>query len=138
MPKPSNVALAPAAAASAADPTSRRRRRDFSAAEKLRIVEQANACTEPGQLTALLRREGIYSSHLSAWRKKLRLRGTEGLDAAKPGRKPSRDEKDKAIEELERKNAQLEKRLELAQKLIELQKKASELLGIELGSDEKR
>lgn len=135
MPKPSNVSVAHAVAAEAPP---KRPRRDFSAAEKLRIVEEANACTEPGQIAALLRREGIYSSHLATWRKKLRLKGSEGLGVAKPGRKPSRDDRDKRIEELERKAAHLEKKLALAQQLLALQKKASELLGIDLATDETR
>jgi transposase len=116
----------------------RRARRVFSVADKLRILKEAEACTERGQLGALLRREGIYTSHLSAWRKEMRLHGTAGLDPKKPGRKPLRDEKDKRIAELEKKASRLESKLSLAYKLLELQKKASEILGVTLpsGSDD--
>jgi transposase-like protein len=111
------------------------RRRVFSAAEKLRIVREAAACTKRGETEALLRREGIYSSHLAAWRKQLALHADEALAARKPGRKPKLDVKDRRIAELEKRAARLEAKLELAEKLIELQKKVSSLLGINLASD---
>ena len=111
-------------------------RRSFTAAEKLRIVREAAACTERGAVAALLRREGIYSSHLAAWRKQLELYGSEALTGRKRGRKPKRDAKDLRIAELEKRAARLEAKLELAQKLIALQKKASEILGIDLATDE--
>jgi transposase len=111
-------------------------RRRFTAAEKLRIVREAAACTERGSIEALLRREGIYSSLLTAWRKQLALRGIEGLTPRTPGRKPKLDAKDRRIAELEKKSARLEAKLSLAEKLIALQKKASELLGIELESED--
>jgi transposase len=60
------------------------KRRLFTAAEKLRIVKEADACG-PGEVGALLRREGIYSSHLSTWRKALGLHGTAGLGQVKRG-----------------------------------------------------
>ena len=112
------------------------KRRSFSPAEKLRILRQADACSERGEVEALLRREGIYSSHLSAWRKALGRYGSDGLSARKPGRKPKRDAKDLRIEVLEKKSARLERELSLARKLIELQKKVSEILGIQLPTDE--
>ena len=115
-------------------PTPGKRRR-FSASEKLRIVREAAACTQRGAIEALLRREGIYSSLLTAWRKQLALHGSDGLAPRTPGRKPKFDAKDRRIQELEKKAARLEARLSLAEKLIALQKKASELLGIELESD---
>jgi transposase len=112
------------------------RRRTFTAAEKLRIVREAAACTERGAIEALLRREGIYSSLLTSWRKQLALRGSEGIASRTPGRKPKLDAKDRRILELEKRAARLEAKLALADKLIALQKKASELLGIELASDD--
>jgi len=108
------------------------RRRFFSASEKRRILEAAAACRERGAIEALLRREGIYSSHLAAWRKQLSLRG---LVAQKPGRKPKLDAKDKRIAQLEKHAARLEAKLELAGKLIDLQKKVSAILGIDLARD---
>lgn len=110
------------------------KRRRFSAAEKLRIVREAALCEERGEVATLLRREGIYSSHLAAWRKQLALHGTEALAGRKPGRKPRLDAKDRRIAELEKRAAKLEAKLTLAEKLIALQKKASEILGIDLAT----
>lgn len=112
-----------------------RRRRKFTAAEKLRIVEAAAACAEGlgfGTVSALLRREGIYSSQLAEWRGALRRKGTEGLDEQKPGRKPSEDAR---VAELERQLSRLRSKLDIAEKVIALQKKASEMLGIALESE---
>jgi transposase len=111
------------------------RRRSFSASEKLRIVREAAACAERGGVEALLRREGIYSSLLAAWRKQLALHGSEALAGRKPGRKPKLDAKDRRIAELEKHAARLEAKLSLAEKLIDLQKKVSVILGINLASD---
>ena len=112
------------------------RRRSFTAAEKLRIVRQAAACIRRGEVEALLRREGIYSSLLSAWRKQIDLHGTEALVGRKPGRKPKQDAKDLRIAELEKRAAKLEAKLSLAGKLLDLQKKAASILGIDLASDD--
>lgn len=112
------------------------KRRTFTAAEKLRIVRAAAACTERGEVEALLRVEGIYSSHLAAWRKQLALSGSDGLASRKPGRKPKHDAKDRRIAELEKRTSRLEAKLSLAEKLIALQKKASEILGIELARED--
>lgn len=112
------------------------KRRIFTAAEKLRIVRAAAACTERGSVEALLRREGIYSSLLASWRKQLGLHGTNGLAGHKPGRKPKMDAKDRRIAELEKRTAKLEAKLVLAGKLLDLQKKAASILGINLASDE--
>jgi transposase-like protein len=106
----------------------RRLRRSFSAEDKRRIVAEADACNERGQLTALLRREHLYSSQLATWRAQLEQQGQLGLEAKKPGRKPLKDAKDRRIEELERDKSKLERKLLIAEKLIELQKKAQELL----------
>ena len=140
-----SVALAPALAAQGTAPRpsgvsvetvpKRGKRRSFSAAEKLRIVRQAASCTKRGEVEALLRREGIYSSHLTAWRKQLVLHGSEALAGRKPGRKPKLDAKDRRIAELEQRAARLEAKLSLAEKLIDLQKKVSAILGINLATD---
>ena len=136
MPKPTNIrsiaSKASAEKGAALESTPKRSRRSFTAAEKLRIVKEAAACTGRGEVEALLRREGIYSSHLSNWRQQLERRGTEGLVAARPGRKARLDAKDRRIQELERKTKRLERELLISQKLIELQKKAHEMLGIAL------
>src|SRR5690606_22395058 len=92
-----------------------------------------------GALEALLRREGIYSSHLSAWRQQLAARGTAGLASQKPGRKPKLDENERKLLALTKRNAELERKLAIAHALIELQKKAHELLGMALPeNDESR
>jgi transposase len=106
----------------------RRLRRRFSAEDKRRILEEANSCTERGELSALLRRERLYSSQLATWRAQLEHEGRFGLEAKEPGRKPLKDAKDRRIEQLEHDKGKLERRLLIAEKLIELQKKAQELL----------
>jgi transposase-like protein len=106
----------------------RRLRRRFSAEDKRRILEEADSCTERGELSALLRRERLYSSQLSTWRAQLEHEGQTGLEAKKPGRKPLKDAKDRRIEQLEHDKGKLERKLLIAEKLIELQKKAQELL----------
>ena len=100
----------------------RRLRRRFSSNDKRRILAEADACTERGQLAALLRRERLYSSQLASWRIQLEQEGQFGLEAKKPGRKPLKDTKDRRIEELERDKSKLERKLLIAEKLIELQK----------------
>ena len=109
---------------------STRRRRHFDAAYKARIVGAADACRGAGEIGALLRREGLYSSHLAAWRGALRKRGVEGLQQK---RGPAAKSKPSAREvDLERENRKLEKRLAKAEAIIAFQKKAHELLGIPL------
>jgi len=71
----------------------RRLRRRFAAEEKRRILAEAESCTERGQLTALLRRERLYSSQLATWRTQLEQEGQSALEAKKPGRKPLKDAK---------------------------------------------
>ncbi|WP_433935347.1 hypothetical protein AB3662_11575 [Sorangium cellulosum] len=100
------------------------KRRKISAAEKLRVVREAAACTQRGDIEPLLRREGIYSSLLAAWRKPLALHGSEALAERKPGRKPKQDAKDRRIAELEKRSARLAEKLALAEKLIDLPKKS--------------
>ena len=104
-------------------------RRKFSAAYKLRIVEEADRCTEQGQIGALLRREGLYSSQLSKWRK---LRAQGQLDALSPqqrGRKALQPSEVEAAR-LRRETERLRARLEQAELIIDVQKKLSQLLGL--------
>jgi len=110
----------------------RQQRRRFSAEAKRRILEEADACSSRGELAALLRREGLYSSHLSNWRAQLARDGDRGLEPKRAGRKPAKDAKDRRIEQLERRNAKLERKLEISRKVIDLQVKAHEVLGIAL------
>jgi transposase-like protein len=113
----------------------KRRRRVFSAADKLRIVKEADRCLasgERGALGALLRREGLYSSLVSSWRTQLGAHGAASLDAKKAGRKPKFTEAERLNAQLLKRNAELERKLHIANVLIALQKKAHELLGIAL------
>ena len=112
----------------------RRQRRRFTLEQKRALVKEADGATGRGEVAALLRREGIYSSHLSAWRKQLREQGEAGLEPKQPGAKPKRDAKDRKIEKLEREKARLEHELLVAKKLIELAGKAHEILGVALPS----
>ena len=114
----------------------RRQRRKFTPEERERILREADACTKRGELGALLRREGIYSSHLSSWRAARKREGLAGLQDKKPGPKPTKDAKDRMIEQLEKRNAKLEKELRISKALIELQEKAHEILGIALPGKE--
>ena len=111
----------------------RAKRRRFEAAYKLRVLAEADRCTEAGQLGELLRREGLYSSHLTTWRQQRDAGALEALGAKKRGRKPKR--KDAVAvenERLRRENRRLMERLRQAETIIEVQKKVSEMLGIPL------
>ena len=103
-------------------------RRQFTAEEKLRIVEEADACHGPGEIGALLRREGIYSSYLSRWRQARDRGELDGLSTKKRGPK-RKVPKEHAT--LQRENKRLQARLERAEMIIEVQKKLCELLGVE-------
>jgi transposase-like protein len=113
-------------------------RRRFTAAEKLRVLREADGCTKSGELSALLRREGLYSSQLAAWRAARRRGELAGLTprARGPKAKPV-DPRDRRLVEQAREIERLRARLERAEGLIEVQKKVSQLLGIPLASDAK-
>jgi transposase-like protein len=107
-------------------------RRRFTTDYKRKIVGEADACTTPGTIGALLRREGLYSSHLTTWRA-ARERGE--LAGAPKKRGPARrvlDPRDKRITELERERTRWQKRAERAEALVELQKQVAALLGTPL------
>ncbi len=104
----------------------RARRRSFTAEYKRRILQEADLCTQSGQVGALLRREGLYSSHLTVWR---RQREQGELGVQKRGPSPA-DPTAKEMERMRRENERLRKRLEQAETIIEVQKKLSNLLGI--------
>jgi len=107
------------------------RRRQFSVSEKRRIVAAANGCRKPGELGALLRREGIYSSMLANWRKQIARANETALAPRRRGPKadPARAEKLR-IEQLERDKARLERELAQARLIIDVQKKVAALLGV--------
>lgn len=111
----------------------RPRRRKFPAKYKLQMVEEADACTRQGEIGALLRREGLYSSHLTTWRRLRDSGALAGLTPRKRGRKanPAKEET-RRMEVLERENQRLRERLAKAEIIIDVQKKVSSLLGIPL------
>lgn len=105
------------------------KRRQFTAQYKLRIVREADACTELGQIGELLRREGLYSSHLSKWRQQ-RARGQlQSLAPKKRGCK-SQDPSAAELAQLRRENERLRVQLEQAEIIIDVQKKLAKLLGL--------
>jgi transposase len=111
--------------------------RRFSAKEKLRILKEADACTQPGEIGALVRREGIYSSYLSRWRRARDQGELDGLSAKKRGPKKTADrELAKEIAALRRENERLQARLKQAETIIDVQKKLSQILGVELPAQE--
>src|SRR5438445_10411308 len=106
------------------------RRRRFTATEKLRVLKEADGCTRPGELGALLRREGLYSSHLSAWRAARQRGELAGLKPRARGPKPRPvDPRDRKIAELERETRRLQARLERPEGLNEVRKKGPPLRG---------
>ena len=108
-------------------------RRQFTAEYRLRIVEEADRCTRPGEVGRLLRREGLYTSHLSAWRKSRRSGSLQGLTPKKRGAKPAEPNPlSPKVRQLEAKVARLEKELATAHTILEVQGKVAGLLGFSL------
>ena len=108
-------------------------RRRYTAEYKLRVLREAEVCSGHGEIGALLRREGLYSSNLTAWRKQREKGELEGLKQRRRGPLPKqRNPLADKVRALERENARLKVRAERAEGLVELQKKVSEILGIEL------
>ena len=103
-------------------------RRRFSAEHKRRILQEADACTQPGEVGALLRREGLYSSHLTTWRQQRERGELQGLTPAKRGRKA--DPQAAEIARLQRENERLKAQLARAELIIDVQKKLSQMLGL--------
>jgi transposase-like protein len=112
--------------------TEQAKRRRFTAEYKLRILREADACKGDGDLGALLRREGLYSSSLASWRRQRDEIAKVGLKACRRG--PKSKAVDPRVKRLERENARLRRRLEEAETIIDFQKKLSKLLGIPLKS----
>ena len=112
------------------------KRRRFTAEYKLRIVREADAFGKgDGDVAALLRREGLYSSQLSSWRRQRDEIAKVGMTSRKRGRKAKAEDPrvtDPRVKELERENARLQRRLARVETMLEIPKKTSELLGIPL------
>jgi transposase-like protein len=112
-------------------------RRRFTAQYKQRVLEEADRAEGSGQLGALLRREGLYSSNLTTWRRQRERGMLEALSPKKRGRKAKHeDPRDRRIRELERQTEGLQRRLKQAETIIEFQKKVCEILGIPLKGEE--
>jgi transposase len=124
-----------AAPAGVPDPelAARAKRRTFTAKYKLEILEKAEACTRPGEIGELLRREGLYTSHLTAWRKQRKNGALKELGKPR-GRKPV-ERRDQEIAQLTRKLERSEAELVKARRVIEIQGNVSALLEEMLGSE---
>src|SRR4051794_2731457 len=111
----------------------RPKRRRFTAKYKLEILERAEACARPGEIGELLRREGLYTSHLTAWRKQRKNGALKELGKPR-GRKPA-DRRDQQIAELRRRAERAEVELQKARRVIEIQGNVSALLEQMLGTE---
>ncbi len=107
-------------------------RRRFTAAYKLRVLQAAEQCP-PGELGALLRREGLYSSHLTTWRRQREAGQLAGLAPKKRGPKP--DPQADELARLRRENERLQTRLQQAEAIIDAQKKLAQLFGLSLPTE---
>ena len=108
-------------------------RRRFTAEYRLRILEEADRCTQPGEVGQLLRREGLYSSHLTKWRQARREGSLHGLRPKKRGAKTRQNHPlESKVRELEAKVSRLEKDLHTAHTILDVQEKVAGLLGFSL------
>jgi len=101
-------------------------RRQYSYEYKQRILAEVDACTQPGEVGAILRREGLYYQIIGKWRKQFKKQGQVGLEAQKRG--PKVDPQASELARLQRENERLRQRLERAELIIEVQKKVSQML----------
>ena len=135
-PSPAMVSGAPAPVLAAAlDPEVRERaaRRRFTAEYKLQVLREADQCAGAGELGALLRREGLYSSHLTTWRRQREHGALAALAPQKRGRpRAPNSPLARRVAELERDKGRLERRLKQAEAIIDAQKKLAEILGLSL------
>ena len=111
-------------------------RRRFTAAYKLKILEQAERCSAPGEIGSLLRREGLYSSHLTSWRRSRQKGALAGLSKKRGPITKKKSAEAKEIERLEREIAKLKEQLRRAAVINDVQKKVSEILEIDLNHPE--
>jgi transposase-like protein len=126
----------PAPAAAETEVVAKAQRRRFTAEYKQRIVREADRCTTAGAVGALLRREGLYSSHLTTWRAARDRGALAGLTPKKRGPKAAPpDPRDKQLAEQERETTKWRKRAERAEALVEVQKKVAALLGTPFDSE---
>ena len=129
----SNGVAVPGALASEVEVMAKATRRRFSAEYKLKILRAAEACTEPGEIGTLLRREGLYSSNVRTWREQRERGELLGLTPKRRGPAPkAKNPLAPKVAALERAMSRLKARAERAEALVELQKKVAEFLGTEL------
>ena len=102
-------------------------RRRFTAEYRLRILKQADACKKPGEVGALLRREGLYSSLLTNWRRQREAGALRAMRGRRRG--PTPRPVDPRVKQLETENRRLQRKLQRAETIITLQKKVAEILG---------
>lgn len=105
------------------------KRRRFTAAYKAQVVEEAQRCTGPGEIGTLLRREGLYSSALTQWRRQYQAGALKGLRDDKRGRPRTRDARDQELERLRREVERLSRKLGQAELIMDIQKKVAAMLG---------
>ena len=105
------------------------KRRTFNADYKLRILAEADAAVQPGAIGALLRREGLYSSHLVTWRRERQAGILKGLTPHQRGPKSKRNPQEEQMQKLRRENQRLTEQLRKAEIVIDVQKKVGALLG---------
>jgi transposase len=133
--EPNNGRAAKEGAIAETESLERPKRRTFTAEYKVRILQEADAATVPGTIGALLRREGLYSSLLTAWRQERAAGALAGLTPKQRGPRARRACADaKRIQQLEHENDNLRHRLKQAETIIEFQKKLHDVLGIPLSS----
>jgi len=133
----SATGVAPAEEQAEVEVVAKAARRRFTAEYKRRIVREADRCTKSGEIGTLLRREGLYSSHVVTWRAARDRGELAGLAAKQRGPKAVLpDPRDKKIAEQERETARWKKRAERAEALVEVQKKLAMLLGTPLESEQ--
>ena len=132
--KPTTVPPSPGASP---ELSPRPQRRTFSAAAKLRILEETDRAADTGGIAAILRREGLYSSALTDWRRQRDAGAFEALKPLRRGPKPVLAQPEAAdLGQLRRENAKLRQRLDHAEAIIGIQKKVAALLGIPMATAE--
>ena len=127
-----SVASSEAAAMPDSEVVAKASRRRFTAAYKLRILEQVDGCSDPGGVGRILRREGLYSSLLASWRQARREGALESLDRKRGRKAKQRNPLEKKVVRLERENERFRVKLKKAETILEVQGKVAGLLGFSL------
>ena len=131
------LTMVPPPSAASPELSPRPRRRTFSAAAKLRILAETDRAADTGGIAAILRREGLYSSTLTDWRRQRDAGAFAALKPLRRGPKPVVAQPAADLDQLRRENARLRQRLEHAEAIIEVQKKVAALLGMPMATSER-